>query len=150
MIKTEYLELQSFLREKIKTSEDYKKATSIAVGVSVSKLLPLPTATMEDIALHFDTVVRYLANELIIEFNENIIIDIDLALETARSFWLIRYSAAYPDAGMHSIPMGNYSFLEKLHNVCLYGNPATFAYVNQYSELMTVLVNRMMIVLKKA
>jgi len=149
MIKTEYLDLQSFLREKIKTTEDYKKATSIAVGVAVSKTLPLPNASMGEIVNHFDTVGRYLAKELIVEFNENIIVDIDLALETARSFWLIRYSAAYPDASMPVIPMGCYSFLEKLFNVCLFGNPETFKYVNQYSELMTVLVNRMMFVIKK-
>lgn len=148
MITTEYLSLVTFLREKINNVADTKKATSLALGVAVSKLIPLPTSTMQDISYQFDTIVVHRVNQYLAEFNENVVVDVDLARETARSFWLIRYSMANPDLDMLIIPKGPNTFVEKLSNVTLFANPKSIEFLNQYSEAMVAIVNRIQMLIK--
>lgn len=148
MITTEYLSLITFLREKINNAADTKKATSLALGVAVSKLIPLPTSTMQDISYQFDTIVVHRVNQYLAEFNENVVVDVDLARETARSFWLIRYSMANPDLDMLIIPKGPNTFVEKLSNVTLFANPKSIEFLNQYSEAMVAIVNRIQMLIK--
>jgi len=146
-MKTKYIELQSFLREKIRTIEDYKKATSIAVGVAISRMITLPTGDVGDVSDAFDTELRFTVMNLAGEFNEEIVIDIDLTFETARGMWLMRYSAAHPNLSVPILPMGTCGFLNKICNAHVYINPQILAYLDKYSELMVVLVNRITIVM---
>jgi hypothetical protein len=148
VINTEYMSLISFLREKVKNPADLKKATSIAVGVAVSKFIGLPTSSMSDVSYHYDTLMVHTTHQYLCEFNENSVIDIDLAAQTARSFWLMRYSCANPDADMLTNPTGNLSFVEKIVNAGMFGNPDTLCFLNQHSEAMVTIVNRVQMLLK--
>lgn len=149
MINIQYTELNAFLKEKILTTGDLKRATSIALGVAVSKLVPLPSSATDEITYQFDTVTVHTVFQYLSEFNENIVIDIDLAKETARAYWLMRYSAAHPDPNALSIPRGVGGFTEKIFNLSAFVNPKTLEYVNKYSEVMVVCVNRIQMLLKE-
>lgn len=148
MIQTQYLDLQAFFREKIKSPEDYKKVISVAVGVAISKLIPLPSAGLKDAAYEFDTVLTHSVNSYATTFNENIVINLDLTKETARGYWLVRHSAAYPDLNVPALPTAKGCFTEKLFNVPTFVNSETLAYLDQHNEVFVVLVNRIVSVLK--
>jgi hypothetical protein len=125
-----------------------KKATSLAVGIAVAMMLPLPTAEVEDGTYQYNSFAVHLAVSYISEFNENIVIDIDLAREVSRAYWLTRYSAAYPDLSVPFTPRGACTFTEKLFSTPLFVSPVVLEYLNKNSEVMMVLVNRIKILFK--
>jgi hypothetical protein len=148
MINTAYIDLNNFFGERILDVVNRKKATSMAVGVAVAMLLPLPTAEVEDSVYQYNSFNVHLAVSYISEFNENIVIDIDLARDTARSFWLMRYSAVYPNLDVPFTPKGACTFSEKLFSTPLFVSPVVLEYLNKNSEVMVVLVNRIKILFK--
>ena len=148
MINTEYINLQSFLREKIKDVSINKKATSIALGIAISRMMPLPTSNVVSPNTHYSNAVVYTANLIACEFNENIVIDIDLVGQTARSYWMIRYTYAYPDIDVPMLAIGEFGFISKINNVGRYINVDTYKFCDTNSELMVVLVNRLVRLLK--
>lgn len=142
MTNLKYLDLQTFIRTKIPDAVVAKKAASIALGIVISRQLPLPTTEAESAESHYSFSVSASAAEMASVFNENILIDINLALETARSHWLIRYANTYPNLDTPLISIGQHDFLVKLTGACRYINDDTHCFCEKYSELMIVLVNR--------
>jgi hypothetical protein len=149
MSKLNYIELQTYLREKVTDTAIYKKAVSIALGVAIARLLPLPSTCVEDASLHFATAVKQTANTFICEFNEAIVVDVDLVSQTVLSHWMIRYTCAYPDCSMPILSMGDFGFIAKINNVNRFINPETYKLCECNSELMVVLVNRITSVLNQ-
>lgn len=141
-------DLQAFLREKIKDINLHKKATSIALGVAISRLLPLPSSAVDSAETHYLFGVKAMANEMLSAFNEAIVVDIELVGEAARTYWLIRYANAYPDPSLPMVSLGEFGFLTKLAGAGRYLNEETHAFCEKHSELMVVLINRITNVLK--
>lgn len=148
MINIAYIDLNTFFGERIQDVVNRKKATSMAVGIAVAMLLPLPTAEVEDGTYQYNSFAVHLAVGYINEFNENIVIDIDLARDVSRAFWLTRYSAAYPNLAAPFTPKGACTFTEKLFSAPMFLSPVTLEYLNKNSEVMMVLVNRIKILFK--
>lgn len=148
MTNVEYINFQAFLREKIKDVSINKKATSIALGIAIARMLPLPSTMVDSAAMHYSGSLVHTANLTISEFNENIVIDVDLVTQTARSYWMIRYTCAHPDIDMPILSVGEFGFISKIHNVSKYINIDTYKFCDTNSELMVVLVNRISRLLK--
>lgn len=142
MTNLNYLDLQTFIRTKIPDAVVAKKATSIALGIVISRLLPLPTTEAESGESHYSFSAYATAAEMAAAFNENILVDINLALDTARSHWMIRYANTYPNVNLPLISIGEHDFLVKLTGACRYVNEDTHCFCEKYSELMIVMVNR--------
>jgi hypothetical protein len=83
MTKIPYFDLQSFLKEKIQDVDMLKKATSIALGVSIARMLPMPSTEVEFPESHYLTNVKMTANQYCCDFNEAIVVDVELVAETA-------------------------------------------------------------------
>lgn len=145
----ECIGLQAFLREKIKDINLHKKATSVGLGIAVSRMLPIPSSAVDAPETHYLFSVKATASELVSTFNESIVVDIELVSETARTHWLIRYANAYPDISLPMISCGEFGFLTKLAGAGRYVNADTFAFCEKYSELMVVLTNRITRILRE-
>lgn len=148
MIQVPYIELLNFIREKLPQTEQHKRLTSLAVGVSIAKILSLPSAGLEDAGYQYDTVVRHSALQLATTFNEQIVIDLELTIEVARAFWLMRYHTAHPILSMATIPSTEASFAEKWMQLPLFLSPEIKQTLDQNSEVLTILVNRIQFILK--
>lgn len=146
MTKLAYVSLQSFIKDKVPDVTQCKKATSIALGVTASRLAPLPSSEVDSAEEHFASAAKALITEIIAAFNEEIVVDVDLALETARSYWLIRYYSAYPCCDATLIPAGECEFLIKLTGGTRFLGEETRNWTNENSELAITLVNRMTLV----
>lgn len=142
MTKLVYLALQQLIKEKAPDNTVAKKAASIALGVAVSRLLPVPSSQVESAEEHYSANVIAGASDMVSTFNEEIVVDIDLALETARGFWLIRYFNAYPQQDYLVTAGGEACFLLKLSGSVRYLNADTGAFCDANSEMMITLVNR--------
>lgn len=148
MTNVNYINLQSFLREKIKDISINKKATSIALGIAIARMLPLPSTAIDSADMHYSGSLIHTANLIVSEFNENIVIDIDLVTQTTRSYWMIRYTCAHPDIDLPILSVGEFGFISKISNVSRYINLETYKFCDTNSELMVVLVNRISKILK--
>lgn len=148
MAKLEYFTLQSFIKDKIADVTINKKATSIALGIAISRILPIPSTEVESSEANYSANVAATSAQMVSDFNESIVVDVDLVLETARTYWLIRYANTYPDINIPMISIGDFSFLTKLSGGARYLNNETNAFTEKYSELMVVLVNRITRVIK--
>lgn len=142
MTNLKYAALQNFISSKILDKIVGKYATSIAVGVVISRLMPVPGTVCTSGAQAYVDVCALAANTMASSFNENILIDLDVALETARTHWLVRYYNMYPEINSAINPVGKCGFLSKLCSFGFYLNPQTQAFCEANSELMIVLINR--------
>lgn len=135
-------QLAQYARELIKDPAVVKKAISIAVGIAFSRALPLPSSEVGYAENHYNDTIAVSMSHKAVDFNEECLIDIDLACQTARSFWLIRYYNAHP-AKVLPIPSeeGGH-FMSSLTGVGHLINPATFDFCQEYDRRMIALVNR--------
>ena len=147
MIRTDYMALSQLFRDRITNYADTKRAVSLAVGVAVGVLLPMSDSPLTDATYNYDTVLVHSALPMFSEFNENIVINIDQAADTARAIWLLRHNCAFPDPTALAMPRGAGVFVEKLMNIGVYMNPSDQDYMNANAEVMIVLVNRIKAVL---
>lgn len=148
MTNLKYIPIQDFINTKIKDITVCKKATSIALGIAISRMLPIPSSIVEGVDLHYSTTLKHAANLFINEFNENIVVDIDLVESITRSYWMIRYTCAHPDVDLPMISVGEFGFISKINNVGRYIDLDTYKFCDDNSELFVVLVNRITRVLK--
>jgi hypothetical protein len=142
MTNLKYLPIQSFINEKIKDVTTCKKATSIALGIAISRMLPIPSTIVDSVDLHYATTLKYTASLMVNDFNENIVVDIDLVESTIRSYWMIRYTCAHPDVNLPMISVGEFGFISKINNVGRFIDIDTYKFCDTNSELMVCLVNR--------
>lgn len=148
MTNVDYISFQAFLREKIRDVSINKKAVSVALGISISRMLPLPSTAIDSADMHYSGTLVHTANLIINEFNENIVVDIDLVTQTARSYWMIRYTCAHPDIDVPILSIGDFGFISKINNASRYVNLDTYKFCDDNSELIVVLVNRITRLLK--
>ncbi len=142
MINVDYVSFQSFLREKVKDVSTYKKTVSLALGIAISRMLPLPSSAVDSADYHYSATLIHTANMLACEFNENIVVDIDLVAQTARSYWMIRYTCAHPDIDVPMIATGDFGFLSKVNNVSRFINNDSYKFCDTNSEVLIVIINR--------
>jgi hypothetical protein len=69
-----------------------------AVAMAVAGQADMPSAAVDNPSMHFNSVVLSAATRELSELNENLIFDAKLAIEYARTLWMVRYNAAHPPA----------------------------------------------------
>jgi hypothetical protein len=120
---------------------DRSKIVATALGLAVSALSTLPVTEVDSPAGHFTLQVLPEINNIVSEFNENTVIDCKLVVESARAFWMMRYTAAHPvSRPVYSI---NCTFFESLGGVGLYFSPEQVALYNLYKEQILTLATVM-------
>lgn len=148
MTNVAYISLTSFAKEKFPAVDDCKKAASIALGLCVARLVPLPGSPAPSGEEHWAHNAQVAAEKIISEFNENFVVNLDLALETARGYWLVRYFSAFPCLEGPIGSNGEGEFLLKLSGGLRFMNNDTSLYCQTNQLFMIQLMNRIMVVIK--
>lgn len=149
MISTKYQELREYIDLKVGDGAQRKKVASIAAGVAASRMLPIPSSPVDHAESYYSTKVAMSAQELIGHFHEhNLLLDLDLAFEVCRSYWLVRYGCAHPNVDLPMIASGNHCFIAKVTNTARYLNPEVHDFCEQWSDLMITVINRVTMALK--
>lgn len=150
MTNLEFTTLQSFLTDKVKDQSLIKRTVSIALGLAVARLVPLPSSASINPVAEYDSVARPLVSQMASSFNEQMVVDMNLVEEVARAQWLIRYAHAYPTEFIALSPCSDAHFATKLAGVSHLVNAEIHAFCDSSPELMIVVVNRITAVLKSS
>jgi hypothetical protein len=67
-----------------------------AVALAAARLASLPSAPVEAPSTHYNFTVLPQVQNLLAQFNEQVVFDVRHALSQAREFWFLRYHAAHP------------------------------------------------------
>lgn len=90
---------------------------------------------------YVDTVAVNAAHK-VAEFNEQCILDIDLALQTLRSYWLIRYYSAFPKNVLQIPSEDQGHFMSAVVGVGHLINQSTYDFCQERAQAMIALINR--------
>lgn len=142
MLNLNTLQLKQLLDDAGIDSESTKKRIiSIAVGLSVARLVEIPSTPVEGYVDHYDNNVKRQADTYIYDTNEQILVDIDLASSIARNYWFVRYKTIYPimDNGLTVTP--EYDLFCKLSCVDLHISLDDYNFCNEHKVVLTNLIN---------
>jgi hypothetical protein len=149
-ISLQYVELARYISSRINAPQTNRQATSIALGVAISKAIAVGSMAQGNITHQWDTVLVHTADELMNSFNEQIPVDIELVRETARAFWIMRCNALNADLNQVILPNGVGTFIEKAFGLNENANPKTIAFCNDNSAVVATIINRICTLMSNA
>lgn len=139
---TRYAELMQLARDRL-PAHHIKRALSLAVGIVLSRKIPLPASEVDSLTDYYITSVANNIASMACGFNEKIVIDLDLACETARQFWMIRYHHAFPPAQIPFLSDDTGHFMGRIAG-CGHMIPSPeFNFCQENANAMIQLVNRL-------
>lgn len=99
-----------------------------ALALAVSNTLHLPTTEVDDPSSYFNLQILPSVTGIISDWNENMVLDAQAVVKQAASFWLVRYTAAYPCSG--SMYSADYGFFDTVFGVNRYVEPCLMGLLN--------------------
>jgi hypothetical protein len=127
-----------------------KRILSAAVGMTVGRMNQLPTSEVDSINEYYYTIVKAITEKKVFYFNEQIVIDLQYALDTARSYYIIRYKNTYPSFNTPMIAMNNsYDIYSILSGVDQYVAKDDYDLLNTNSRVLITLINNCIKVMSK-
>ena len=147
MINLKHVELKEYLATKIPDYTLIKKTLSIALGIALARIAPLPTSAVETAQDHYNVHVRTNATRQACEFNEQVIIDVDLVESITRAHWLMRYNAAYPTPIIALTWIEGTHFSSKLNGTAGLISKDVHDYCEAQSDLMILTINKILLIL---
>ncbi len=107
--------------------QDRHRIAAIAIGYACACNSILPSSEVDDADSHYRMSVEQFAKRVISTLNEVSRIDTALALDFARSFWLLRYEAVHKCPRMDQVPG---DFFCSVFGVSKFFSPDTVAFAN--------------------
>ena len=147
MINLKHVELKEQLATKIPDYSLIKKTISIALGIALARRAQLPSSAVESAQDHYNVQVRSNVTRQACDFNEQIIIDVDLVESIARAHWLIRYNHAYPSALVALTWIDGAHFIAKLSGTAGLISQDIHDYCEAQSDLMLLTINKILLIL---
>lgn len=143
MNKVKYSTLNSFLKLKVSDPAIFARSVSLALGVALARNAPLPTTRPESPRSYYGETVQMGIERAAAEFNENIVIDLDLTWQVARSLWLMRCGMTLPSPYI-DLPETNTpgDFFAGLSNAGFTMDPTTYAFLDANRVVIYVMANR--------
>ena len=144
MTTLKHQELLSFAKERVKEARNIKTVLSVALAIALSRKIQVPSSEIEgdDGFSYYASNVSFAVMNEAVQFNENLLVDLDLVEQTARAFWLIRYFNAHPLKVVPLLSGDENHFMNKLAGVGHLINPDTFALCQDESATVISLVNK--------
>jgi hypothetical protein len=129
-MKTAYLHFSDLKYNSISNSRDRSRVLAIAAGMAAARSVSIPSAPVENVQQYYNLSVMPIAQMLVEETNENLVMDFEEGMNYALMFWRLRYVAAHPNAQLdRNTP---YGFFDTLLGVNLYIDKDTHTFVNEY------------------
>ena len=123
------------------------RIVAAAIARAAVDLANVPSSALESPSNHFNMQELPGIRDVVAQFNESIVFDCKLALEFAHSFWMIRYSAAYPGAKPCYAPSAN--FFDAVSSVGTYIAADHLTFLNDNSGPILSLACSAMVLIPK-
>ena len=95
-MKAQYLPLLEAADKSITDVNARARVLAVAIASAVSLTALLPSTAVESPSSFYITSVAERTRSMLSEFNENMVFDLQYALEAAQVLWMVRYGAAHP------------------------------------------------------
>lgn len=141
MLNINILELKQLVDSRTTDPTTSKQLLAIALGVCIARKSAMPKEEVNGVTSYYNDQVLIEHREGVYKFNESIVIDADLAMQTARSFWLVRYNSIYPDFSISLMTTTDYDFFCRATSVDLWFSPDQYKFANENKESLVLLVN---------
>ena len=148
MSKLSFIALNALVKEKFPDLDARKKAATITAAIVASRGVPLPASEVDSAEEHYSVAVASAISDMLSGFNEEIVIDLELAIQVARGFWLVRYFTAFPNVDGMLGSNGEGEFLMKLTGGMRYVSAEVMGFCQANDVAMIVLINRASIAMK--
>lgn len=134
-----YLEFSRNVDRAVTDASSRSRIIAVAVGIAIASKLSMPSLAVEvDPSNYFLGTIAQASNDYISRFNEEVVFDTRYCREVLRSFWLLRYSAAYPGAQFFAPP--TLGFVDSVVGATLYLAPEMHEFCNEHKEVIFTLV----------
>ncbi len=144
-----YNELQSFLRERSGDPAQSCRAISVALGLVVGRQAAMPTSMPTSPNIFYGQQIAPVLERQICDFNEQIVVDLDVAMSTARAIWLIRAGLCHPTELLLQRPEAAGNFFCELSGAAHTLSPETAAFLEQNRDTLFTMANRISTVLRE-
>lgn len=131
-MKTQYLAFGQRADELIAQPLDKSRVLALAMGLAMGQHLPLPTSPVTSPESHYTVNCAAQAQRELSCMGENIIFNCQVALDFARSIWLMRYQVLH--GCVNSLTPRQYGFFDTIAFVGMYFSEDEHKFVNQYKE----------------
>lgn len=114
---------------------------SHALAAVIADTLPIPTEAVVDSKNFFTMNNKVLAQDQVNKFNESLLIDVNKTLQMTESFWLLRYSIAYPseNVSVQRKLSTLTSFVDRFFVVDRYISPEDLSFLNEHAHAITMI-----------
>jgi hypothetical protein len=136
-----YTQFNAYVRQTVKDPQNIIRAVSIALGISLSRKLPVTQGDLDQTLGAFDTQHIFTVRARAGVFNEEMNIDFDVVEQIARGFWRMRQQAVCP-CDRIIMPKGTGGMVDKVFGAVLYLTPEYIDYMNKHAEVLITLINR--------
>lgn len=108
-----------------------------AIARAIANVQPLPSSAVDSAVNYFNTQVLPNVRNAVSDWNESMVFNTKSALDFARSFWMIRYNAAHPNARpLYDSP---YDFFCTTMGVNGYISEVQYNFLNEQKETILAL-----------
>lgn len=108
------------------------KIMAAGIACAVAARLPLPSGEVADVSEFWNYQACGLANDPLSDILEGVVFDLNTAIDFTRTFWMLRYSAAYPRKQFMYADNSPYGFFDTLAGVSLHVGEEAHTFVNQH------------------
>lgn len=110
-------------------SLEQNKVIALALALSISKLMPMPSASVDDEMNYYDSNVFGVTQDAVSQVNELSIVDTRITLEFSRILWKARYRTLYP-SGKIFLNVSTPTFTSAFASFFGFGNTLTEEILN--------------------
>lgn len=111
--------------------QERHRIAAVAIGYACACNSVLPTSEVDDAETHYRLTVEPFAKRVVSALNEVSVLDTAMALDFARSFWLLRYEAVHKCPRMDQVPG---DFFCSVFGVPKFFSPDTIAFANTHNQ----------------
>jgi hypothetical protein len=131
-MKTAYLHFADGLFNRVTNGRDKCRIVSLAAGMAASATVGIPSAAVENVQQYYNLSVMPLAQSLVEETNENLVMEFEEGMNYTLMFWRLRYFAAHPAKTLDRA--SPYGFFDTVLGANLYVDQDSHSFANQYKK----------------
>lgn len=136
-MKPQFLSFNSTADQVITDATVRSAILAAGIALAVANSASLPSSQANGATNYFNLQVKADTNHLLSHFNENVVFDIRAAVDHVQTYWMIRYTAAYPSRRVvYSDACG---FFDCLNGVNLHVSEEKAAFLNTHKRAILLI-----------
>lgn len=123
-------------------ANDRRKVVAAVAAQLIADCVDLPTEPTNSVENYYLMNVKSQVIDKLGKLNEKLIMDVTLAKDYVRKYWLLRYNCAFPGANIKRKTTARFGYFDTVMGVGQFIDDEHHQFVNQYkNEILTLCVD---------